>query len=337
MIATRNFDLGPFQIDDKCVAFYDDNGKIILESYAYENNFFRFNWHSSLEIMIVLKGRLKTCTERGMFDLEEDGVLIINPNIGHASMFKEQGTISLVLHISKEFLEKLLGNVFLPYFDLYVMDGKPDMTADFVRSSVATLYYSLATEQYPSKMICLAEIFSLCSVLLSKCSDRVLSPKTTVLTRKQSKMLDTMMKMVNRRFRERISLSDIASLLNMNPSYASTFFKTHVGMGFYDYLTKKRTAYAAYKLNTTDDIVSDIAIDSGFGDAKALHAAFRKFFDMTPGEYRNRLEEAAMVNDANNVPRRYSLEDELVLQKINAYARSGASLISLLEDKKQRE
>ena len=97
MIATRNFDLGPFQIDDKCVAFYDDNGRIILESYAYENNFFRFNWHSSLEIIIVLKGRLKTCTERGMFDLEEDGVLIINPNIETAisrnNISLQEGTV----------------------------------------------------------------------------------------------------------------------------------------------------------------------------------------------------------------------------------------------------
>lgn len=102
--------IGTLPIDESVsVILTDSEGNILLESYAYEVGFFRFNWHPSLEIMLVLEGKLTAYSEQGVFELQEDDLLVINPNIGHASMLQSPRTVALVIHISQSYLEQLCG------------------------------------------------------------------------------------------------------------------------------------------------------------------------------------------------------------------------------------
>lgn len=314
-------DLGPFPTEKSvCATLRDRKGKLILESYVYKNTFFRFNWHASLEIMIVLKGSLKTCTERGVFDLDEEGLVIINPNIGHASMKRHPDTTTAVLHISKDYLERLMGNVTLPFFECYCRCGiESEPIHHMIRSVVATIFMAQTKGHSHSDLVVKSNLYLLCSALLSQRSDHILLPKGPSINKKQEAVLMTITKLINKRFREKITLQEMAEACNLNASYLSTFFKAHVGIGFYDYVTKKRTAYAAYKLNTTMDPILEIAEESGFADAKALNLAFRKFFDMSPGEYRKNLDAPQQGKGSETVPVRLAFNDPLVDLKMRQF------------------
>ena len=101
-------------VDHVVTTLADASGKNIYESYIYKTGFFRFNWHPSIEILIVLKGQVKVYTESGIFNLCTNDVTVINNNVGHATMNEEPGTIAAAIHISYEFLSELCG--FSPLF-----------------------------------------------------------------------------------------------------------------------------------------------------------------------------------------------------------------------------
>ena len=68
-------------VDHVVTTLADASGKNIYESYIYKTGFFRFNWHPSIEILIVLKGQVKVYTESGIFNLCTNDVTVINNNV----------------------------------------------------------------------------------------------------------------------------------------------------------------------------------------------------------------------------------------------------------------
>lgn len=324
--------IGPFPLDaNDCLEWFSSDNQLFMEFYAYENTMFRFNWHASLEIMMVLQGHLKTVTEHGVFDLDEDGILVINPNTGHASMRKEEGTITAVLHISKSYLEQLMGNVNLPTIVCSCANlqaSKPIHT--FLRNMVATLYWSKLNRLDSRNLVANGVLDLVCASLIEQCSNHILLAKGPKISRKQENVLKNVTKMLDKRFKEKISLKEAAAVGNLNPSYLSSFFKSSMGIGFYDYLTKKRTAYAAYLLNTTNQPLPYVAEESGFSDAKSLHIAFKKFFGMSPGEYRSSLDEPSSSYNLATVPHRLDFEDPLLRQKMVLYQNNSLSILDML-------
>lgn len=50
-----------------------------------------------------------------------------------------------------------------------------------------------------------------------------------------------------------------------------------------------RAQRAADKLRQTDDLIMDIALDSGFNNLSYFNVVFRQRYGCTPGQYRKRL------------------------------------------------
>ncbi len=89
-------------------------------------------------------------------------------------------------------------------------------------------------------------------------------------------------------YNERISLKDVANELYISPNYLSELFKKHTGQTFSDYLLALRMEKSKSYLSNIAYKVSDIAGLVGFSDSRYFSSTFKKFFGMTPMEYRNR-------------------------------------------------
>ena len=106
---------GTSNLDERIYAtMTDTDGRIQIESHAFRAGNFRFNWNEALDLTMVLKGRLKLCTEDGVFELGEDDFALINSNVGHAGLQEEFGTVVLVVLLSPSYVERLCG--FMPRF-----------------------------------------------------------------------------------------------------------------------------------------------------------------------------------------------------------------------------
>lgn len=89
-------------------------------------------------------------------------------------------------------------------------------------------------------------------------------------------------------YHKKISLYHIAEELSMNYNYVSGLFTKKTGMTFQEYLTRFRLEKAKELLKSGDYKMYEVSDRCGFYDSKYFCKAFKKRFNMTPGEYRHR-------------------------------------------------
>ncbi|WNB91104.1 AraC family transcriptional regulator [Bacillus sp. NEB1478] len=86
---------------------------------------------------------------------------------------------------------------------------------------------------------------------------------------------------------ERITLEELAELACFSPFHYHRVFHFLVGETVMEYVRKRRLTHAAQRLLNSDDKVIDIALDLGFHYHESFNRAFKKFFGVSPREYRD--------------------------------------------------
>ena len=98
-------------------------------------------------------------------------------------------------------------------------------------------------------------------------------------------------------FRRETSLTEMAESVNLSPSRLRYLFKTHVGIPPAQYLRAFRMERAKELLETTFLSVKEIRTTIGVNDHSHFIREFKKFYGMTPAQYRTRV--AASESDKN--------------------------------------
>jgi len=89
-------------------------------------------------------------------------------------------------------------------------------------------------------------------------------------------------------YQDRITLSDIAGIVYLNPVYFSILFKRECGMNFVDYVNRYRIDMSKALLKDVKRSMAEIAKACGFSSTKYYSKIFKKTTGLTPSEYRIR-------------------------------------------------
>jgi len=112
---------------------------------------------------------------------------------------------------------------------------------------------------------------------------------TTSLDYKDPDTFDRLFKVydfIYEHYKERITLSDLASQIHVSRSYLSRSIKQITGMGFKDILNYVRCEEAVRLLLGSDRSITAIAYDCGFSDPKYFNQYFTTFFHANPVDFR---------------------------------------------------
>src|SRR6185369_11457135 len=85
---------------------------------------------------------------------------------------------------------------------------------------------------------------------------------------------------------EAMTLGALADEANLSPYHFLRSFRRIAGMTPYQYVLRTRLHRAAVRLRTSDDPVSAIAFDAGFGDLSTFNRRFRRVMGASPAVYR---------------------------------------------------
>jgi hypothetical protein len=91
---------------------------------------------------------------------------------------------------------------------------------------------------------------------------------------------------IHANMRRPIALADLASVVELHPTYFSDQFKKVVGVRPLDYLMRRRIERAQYLLLTSHASVKEIADAVGIGDAAYFSRVFTRLCRVAPSEYR---------------------------------------------------
>jgi AraC-like DNA-binding protein len=95
--------------------------------------------------------------------------------------------------------------------------------------------------------------------------------------------------LINKRYREKLSIAEIAAHSFVCPQHLSREFKRATGMSVLKYIQHLRVQDAAVKLADTDMTVEEIAVNVGYGDAAFFIRVFAEHTGVTPGKYRGEI------------------------------------------------
>lgn len=84
------------------------------------------------------------------------------------------------------------------------------------------------------------------------------------------------------------TLEDAAALVYMSPSYVSKYFKSKTGITFLDYLIECRMRKAGQLLQDIQYKIYEISLMIGYTNAFNFTRSFKKYYGLTPKEYRHK-------------------------------------------------
>ena len=131
--------------------------------------------------------------------------------------------------------------------------------------------------------------FSEMEQIFAEVIDEVYNGLGESVVQNDKKDINKALEYIELHYAESLSLNVLAEEVHMNPYYFSSFFKKSTGKNFKDYVNQIRLKHAVTLLLDTDKKVYEIAMDVGFGDARAFNDAFQKNYGETPAGYRKKL------------------------------------------------
>ncbi|OBZ19494.1 hypothetical protein A8L34_08335 [Bacillus sp. FJAT-27264] len=91
---------------------------------------------------------------------------------------------------------------------------------------------------------------------------------------------------LDKHYREPIMFQEIADTFGISGGQLTRLFKKKEGMSLQEYLIQRRIEAACHDLKHTEATIKEIATGSGFADEKNLFRMFKKYYKMTPSDYR---------------------------------------------------
>jgi AraC family transcriptional regulator len=83
-----------------------------------------------------------------------------------------------------------------------------------------------------------------------------------------------------------LSLAELASVINISPTYFASLFKQATGTSPHQYVIQQRVERAKVMLRRTDLAIADIAIQVGFSSQSHLTQQFKRVTGLTPKQVR---------------------------------------------------
>ena len=83
-----------------------------------------------------------------------------------------------------------------------------------------------------------------------------------------------------------LSLELLASIVHLNASYLSRFFKENTGENLSSYITHCKMEKAAWLLENTDQKITDVMLQLGYQKSQHFAKIFRDQYGVSPKEYK---------------------------------------------------
>jgi AraC-like DNA-binding protein len=227
------------------------------------------------------------------------GILIQPPEVEKVEhFFAKQHELSVTLMCNASFINDILQSASLPV---------PAPLKDFLNEKVTEIFYS-AVRMRPEMTRAVKAIFEsryqgrlqqlhieaqaldlLCQTLdlLSEMwGDK--SQNAQPLRRRDLQRIADVCELLENNLSEPLTIRELARTVNWNETQLMRSFRQAVGMTVHNYLNRARMERARELLTATDLTVTQIAFEVGYEYASNFTTAFRRYFEHTPKQIRDR-------------------------------------------------
>ena len=252
------------------------------------------HYHEDIEIMTIKEGQLVYYVNGKELLLRKGDTIVVNSNQIHYNTTINGGIakyVIFVIHTSvlinsvaveMQAVRPITENPDIPYIRFrYINEHTED-----IRDLVLAL-----PEMRRDPFLITKQFYQIWDIIMRHAKAMGATSEET-LTDPRMQSFKAMMHFLSNSYQKQVTLAQIAENGNISKSLCNTLFNQYVGESPINYLMHLRCRKVAELLRSGRMSMTEIASLTGFGGVSYMSETFRKFFKMSPREYRKQWEQS---------------------------------------------
>lgn len=248
-----------------------------IDCFILEQNQCEPHFHSNIELIYLLEGETEA-TINGATHLLRPGEISIAGSYDVHRYITPARSRSILLIIPVDLVPSFVSRSKGKTFGGHFLDAGP--AAAQIRSAAEVL---LAENADPDPLVCKGYAYAILGVLCRELG-LVRQPKTGT-----TELAREILVFLEQHYLEDLNIEKLARAFGYNKDYLPRFFNAYLGCGFNRYLNLLRSRHAARLMDQTDQPLTAIAFQSGFGNYRTFNRAFAVSYGITPTAYKSQL------------------------------------------------
>lgn len=238
--------------------------------------------HNFTELFYITNGTGKFAVESEVFDVKNNDLVILNPNIVHTEISNSLKSMEyIVLGVDGiQFQSDESGFIFLNS-----SSHKSDLHLYF-----NTLAHEMKRDQPYRDFVCQNLLNIIFTIILRNEAFKISISTGPKLARECS----IVKKYIDEHFTENITIEILSSLVHLNKYYFVHKFKKQFGTSPINYLINIRLEESKHLLSSTNHSLASISQIIGFSSPSYFSQAFKKTNNLTPQEYKKKHQKSAI-------------------------------------------
>jgi xylan 1,4-beta-xylosidase len=284
-----------------------------------------YHWHSDIELLFVLNGTILVQANYQDTLLRKSDLFLIGSGDIHLTHESGDKNLILALQIDPSFIAKHDPEITRRQFDFNaVFNQNPNLSVfKVIREIMALIMWETRIQKQGYTLKIESLVQQLFSILLRDFAHTLRDTKIEEIFDRESAdyypRIRRIIQRVEKGYEGKLSLAQIADKENLSLGYLSRFFKEKTGCNFTEFVNLIRVKKSLPDLVNTDKNILDIALDSGFGDAKAYNIFFKRTYKMTPSMWRAQYQEKSSGSDDDATAYYSSLNQQSALYILKQY------------------
>lgn len=256
------------------------------------------HWHDEMEIIAIEKGELEVKIGENDFLGKPGDIFMVNPRELHLMGPSEIDALYYTLLFPVEFIsfqtiDNLETELFAPIRSNKLLfpckiDGKLNkkirpyleaiISANIKKHEIRADEISLTRHHLQTRISLLQIIQCLYE------AGALIETDSSVNTSMQKEMLA----FINEHYQDRLTLNRLADEFHLSEKYVSRYFVEHFNITFSNYIIHLRLTHAKQLLETTDESITEVAMQSGFSNVSYFIRSFKNTYGVAPLQYRKK-------------------------------------------------
>jgi AraC-type DNA-binding domain-containing proteins len=265
--------------------------EIFLKNDIKRGGNFKTHWHEHLQLYYFIRGRASLECGQNRFEVSPGDVAIVNSNELHYLEGLSDDLNFYVIRIDPTFLFSnqvdLVQTKYLAPLSQNLISFQNLIRNDSqVQDCITKTIEEYDKKQIGFELAVKSSIYQLIVLLLRGYVSQVLTKDACEAKAHTLKSFNAVFEMIENHYHEKISLSELACLVNISPCHFCRVFKQITGKTTTDYINGIRLKKAAFLLEQEDLNITEIALQCGFDSVNYFSRLFRRHYHISPTKFK---------------------------------------------------
>lgn len=259
----------------------------------YIGSYVPWHWHRTVELFYIESGTLEYTTPNGNVIFTAGSGGFINSNVLHSSkvLKSEKQTVQLLHLFETELLSGGKQNQMdIKYIqpitathELEIISLSPEVPQQEIILKKIRDSFELDKNVWGYEFILRENLTEIWLMLFEMVRSKIESQS---LKNTSDEKMKSLMRYIHKHYSETISIEDLTTEVHISKRVCFRLFRENLHMSPIEYITSYRLNKARQRLIGTNETITQIAYNCGFGSSSYFGKVFREYFDDTPANYR---------------------------------------------------